>query len=134
WPGITLKNAGLVIHANDVLIQHIAIRPGTLVRSGTGWDLPVLDNRDAIAVECPVNWSVGNVVIDHVSCSWATDEMVSVWGSDGPVTNVTFSNNIFSEPILNGGHSKGAHGYGPLMGKNGSYTSVLRNLMAFNWD
>jgi cytoskeletal protein CcmA (bactofilin family) len=133
WPGITLKNAGIAIVASDVLIQHIAIRPGTLVRNESGWDLPVLDNRDCIAVGGTAGVVARNIVIDHVSASWATDEMVSVWSDNGGADNITFSNCIFSEPILNGGHSKGAHGYGPLSGRNATNITIARNIMAFNW-
>ncbi len=133
FPGITLKNAGLVVNAQHVLVQHIAIRPGTLQTTEPGWDLTPPDNRDCVRVEPGAGFVGGHVVIDHVSASWATDEMVSVWSDKGSVRDVTFSNCIFAEPILNGGHNKGAHGYGPLSGRNASNVTIARNLMAFNW-
>src|SRR5207249_2366356 len=54
-PGITIRGAGLVIRASDVLIQHLRIRPGVL---GTG-------NHDAITI------TGRRIVVDHVSTSWA---------------------------------------------------------------
>ena len=102
FPGITLKNAGIRIKSHDVLIQHIAVRPGTYVNSASGWDLPPIGNRDCIG---PEGTAVNNIVIDHVSCSWTTDEMATTWWENGAgsVTNVTFSNNVFAYPIWSAG-------------------------------
>ncbi len=133
YPGITLKGCGIQIWASDILIQHIAIRPGNIVG-----DAHALSNRDCIKVEPQSGVTVQNVVIDHVSMSWAVDETASVWGkfdnAQGPESfakKVTFLNCIFSKPILNGGHEKGSHGYGLLIGRNTSEVSVIGNLFAF---
>ena len=139
YPGITLKNFGISIRSHDILIQHIAIRPGNLV--GTQGQL---DNRDAIKIETPAGVTVRNIVLDHVSCSWSVDEMASMWGANGAITNVTFLNSIFAKPIMNGepdasghsrlrSHSEGTHGFGPLAGPNTSNISMIRNIMAFNY-
>lgn len=125
FPGITLKSAGLSIYSHDILIQHIAIRPGDKMQ-------PV-DNRDCISIGAMKDRSSHNVVIDHVSCSWAVDETVSTWSDRGSVRDVTFSNCIFSEPVINGGHSKGSHPYGPLIGRNSSNVTLVNNIMAFTW-
>jgi hypothetical protein len=135
FPGITLKGCGISIRGSDVLIQHIAIRTG----NGVG-DAHALSNRDCIKVEPQSGTTVQNVVIDHVSMSWAVDETASVWGKfdndNGPESHahdVTFISCIFSRPILNGGHEKGSHGYGLIVGRNTSRVSVIRNLFAFCW-
>lgn len=139
YPGITLRNYGISIRSHDILIQHIAIRPGNLV--GTQGQL---DNRDAIKIETPAGVTVRNIVLDHVSCSWSVDEMASLWGSNGAITNVTFLNSIFAKPIMNGepdasghsrlrSHSEGTHGFGPLAGPNSSNFSMIRNILAFNY-
>ncbi|HEY0944472.1 MAG TPA: MBG domain-containing protein [Opitutaceae bacterium] len=138
-PGITLKNFGISIRSHDILIQHIAIRPGNLV--GTQGQL---DNRDAIKIETPAGVTVRNIVLDHVSCSWSVDEMASLWGANGAITNVTFLNSIFASPIMNGEpdasghsrlrtHSEGTHAFGPLSGPNTSNVSMIRNILAFNY-
>ncbi len=139
YPGITLKNYGISIRSHDILIQHIAIRPGNLV--GTQGQL---DNRDAIKIETPAGVTVRNIVLDHVSCSWSVDEMASMWGANGAINHVTFLNSIFASPIMNGepdasghsrlrSHSEGTHGFGPLAGPNTSNISMIRNIMAFNY-
>jgi|GEM_PF-3541632 hypothetical protein len=137
YPGITLKNYGISIRSHDILIQHLAIRPGNHVFSGTQ-----LDNRDAIKIETPAGVTVYNVVLDHLSCSWSVDELVSLWGQNGQINNVTLLNCIFADPIMNGEpdssghsrlrtHSEGTHGFGPLVGPNTSNVSIIRNIMAF---
>lgn len=123
-PGITLKNAGIAVYASDVLIQHIAARPGNL--------LPPLGNRDAIKIGATSGNTVERVVIDHVSCSWGIDETLSIWSDHGTVSDVTVSNSIFAHPVINGGLSSGSAGYGPLSGRNVSNVTMLRNIMAFN--
>lgn len=139
YPGITLRNFGISIRSHDILIQHIAIRPGNLV--GTQGQL---DNRDAIKIDAIAGVTIDRIVLDHVSCSWSVDEMASIWGNGGIIRNVTFLNSIFAKPIMNGepdasghsrlrSHSEGTHGFGPLVGPNTSNVSMIRNIMAFNY-
>lgn len=136
-PGITLKNGGIRIFSHDVLIQHIGIRPGNLPDPpktedpNNEWELSPPGNRDCIRIE---GSNPNNIVVDHVSCSWTTDEDATVWASGGTASNITFSNNIFAEPIQFAGHDKGQHGYGPLAGVGSERVSYIRNVMAFNWE
>lgn len=124
-PGITLAGGGISIGSHDILIQHIAIRPGDRLQ-------PV-DNRDCIKIGAGPGHRAHHIVIDHVSCSWAVDETVSTWSDKGSVSDVTFSACIFSEPVINGGHSKGSHPYGALGGRHSSNLSLIGNLFAFNF-
>ncbi|HEY6125299.1 MAG TPA: hypothetical protein VIV63_11670 [Steroidobacteraceae bacterium] len=127
-PGIMIRGAGIKIQASDVLIQHLRVRAGDDVNG------PDPDNRDSLKIEGTTAKPVRNVVIDHCSFSWALDETASVWG---PHDNITFSNNIFAEPLNEsmhpdydgGGVMK--HGFGVLIGTapNSSVTMV-GNLMA----
>jgi hypothetical protein len=134
FPGITLKNAGIRIYSHDVLIQHIAVRPGTFTTTASGWSLPPIDNRDCIGTE---GLAVNNIVVDHVTCSWTTDELATTWWnvatSSGTHTNITFSNNIFARPIWVAGHTgpSPVHGFGMLIGPGSSNVSVVGNIMAF---
>ncbi|HEY0944956.1 MAG TPA: DUF6250 domain-containing protein [Opitutaceae bacterium] len=125
FPGITLANAGLAVQGHNVLVQHIAVRPGDRLK-------PV-DNRDAVKLEPGPDAPVHHVVIDHVSASWAVDETISTWGGRQPVHDVTISNCLIYEPIINGGHSKGSHPYGVLGGRNTRNLTVRANVMAFCW-
>jgi hypothetical protein len=89
-PGIMLRGAGIKIQASDILIQHIR------VRTGDDPNGPDPDNRDSLKIEGSAAKPVRNIVIDHCSFSWAIDEIASTWG---PTDNITFTNNIFAEPL-----------------------------------
>jgi len=120
-PGIEIRNAGLYIHASDVLVQHIAIRPGD--RPG-----PNPGNRDALQIEGDDQITT-NVVIDHVSLTWSVDEVATnYFGWD----NVTFRHVIFAEPLNNSIHPQGGHAFGVLMYDNSGRgrVSFIGNLFA----
>ena len=127
-PGIMLRGAALLITASDVLVQHIR------VRTGDDTNGPNPDNRDSLKITGTATKPVRNVVIDHCSFSWAIDETASTWG---PHDNITFSNNIFAEPLNESLHPQYdgtgvmAHGYGVLFGPaDNSSITFVGNLMA----
>ena len=111
--GITLKNYPLrVIGANNVIIRFIRVRLG---------DLPGLESDAFEAI------GVNNMIVDHCSFSWGTDETCSVYN----VENVTVQYSIISEGLHDSVHEKGPHGYGSLLG--GTNVSLFRNFMAHFW-
>jgi hypothetical protein len=118
--GITLKNHGLVIKADEVIVRYIRSRPG----SDAGVE------TDAISV------SAGhNVIIDHCSTSWGTDETLTVSPSNKnglrSIDKVTVQWSIISESLNDSVHSKGRHGYGSLVrGSAGARYSFHHNLWA----
>jgi pectate lyase len=127
-PGIMIRGAGIAIYGSDVLIQHIRVR--------TGDDLngPGPENRDSLRISGTDAAPVRNVVIDHCSFSWSIDEIASTWG---PHDNITFTNNIFAEPLNDSLHPKYdgtgvmPHGYGILFGSaDNSSITFVGNLMA----
>jgi hypothetical protein len=76
-----------------------------------------------------------NVIIDHCSASWATDETLSIAPSrrEAPrsIDNVTVQWSIISESLNASVHSKGEHGYGSLLrGSAGARYSLHHNLWA----
>jgi hypothetical protein len=119
-PGISLRGAGVRIATNDVLMQHIRIRVGDDVGG------PNPDNRDGLQVLGP---NVNNVVVDHISVSWAIDENMSTWYA---LKNVTFSNCIVSEALHNSTHSKGPHSMAFLLGDHAKNVTFIGNLLAHN--
>ena len=112
-PGITIRGAALRIQANDILVQHIR------VRAGDDTNGPDPDNRDSLKIEGSDSRQVKNIVIDHCTFSWAIDEIASVWGWHD---NITFTNNIFAEPLneslhmSDDGRTREKHGFGVLLG------------------
>ncbi len=118
--GITLKNHGLVIKANEVIIRYIRSRPGS--EKGV--------ETDAISVGAG-----HNIIIDHCSTSWATDETLTVSpsGKSGlrSIDNVTVQWSMITESLNDSVHSKGEHGYGSLVrGSAGARYSFHHNLWA----
>jgi hypothetical protein len=128
-PGIMIRGAALRIQASDVLVQHIRVRAGD---DAVG---PPPANRDSFKIEGSTAKPVKNIVIDHCSFSWAIDEIASVWGVHD---NVTFTNNIFSEPLnesihpTDDGTTVEPHGFGVLFGSSptGGRVTLANNLMA----
>jgi pectate lyase len=107
-PGICLRNWGITIKTHDVLIQHLAVRPGNSAIA-----------TDGIELLGPSS----NIVIDHCSVTWSTDENASTWYDD--VTNFTFSNNLIAEGLL-------SHSMGLLLGAGFDNATLLRNVFAHN--
>ena len=119
-PGILLKGAGIRIRTHDILIQHLRIRVGD------GLEGSPPGNRDALEILGPNTY---NVVVDHISASWAIDENASTWY---PVHDITISNSIFSEGLNASLHPKGPHSKGILIGDHARNISLIGNLMAHN--
>jgi hypothetical protein len=127
-PGIMIRGAAIKITASDVLIQHIRVRTGDATIG------PDPDNRDSLKIQGTSTKPVRNVVIDHCSFSWSIDELASTWG---PHDNISFTNNIFAEPLNESLHPQYdgtgtmPHGYGVLFGPaDNSSITFVGNLMA----
>lgn len=129
-PGITLIRGGLKIQTHDVRLQHLRVRIGDA-------GLPKKsDFEKDVSIEGKNAW---NVVVDHCSFSWATDENLSVSGPryDGPegtAGRVTLSNNIIAEGLYDSAHIKGPHSMGSLIHDNVRDVAVIGNLYAHNHD
>ena len=134
-PGITLIRGGMDIGGHDVIVQHIRIRPGSAEQAWmSGWD------EDSIATQAA--W---NVIVDHCSLEWATDENLSASGPRftgstpeewrrGTSHNITFSNNIIAESLAYSSHSKGEHSKGSLIHDNVTGLLIAGNLYAHNYE
>lgn len=81
--------------------------------------------------------SIHDVILDHVSLSWTTDEVFSLWASPLGVRNVTIQWSILSESLNCSTHPEGCHGKGPLFGggsDDGLDISFHHNLLVHHND
>jgi pectate lyase len=132
-PGITLIRGGMDIYGHDVIVQHIRIRVGT-----TG--APQFGNVDFDAIS---TIAAHDVIVDHCSLTWATDENLSASGPrftgktpdewrEGTSHRITFSNNIIAEGLAHASHIKGEHSKGSLIHDNVSDILIVGNLYSHN--
>ena len=134
-PGITLIRGGMDITAHDVIVQHLRVRPGD---AGQGW----MSGWDEDSIATVGAW---NVIIDHCSLTWGTDENLSASGPrftgatpdewrKGTSHDITFSNNIIAESLAYSSHSKGEHSKGSLIHDNVTGLLIVGNLYAHNYE
>ncbi len=133
-PGITVIKAETIVATHDVVIQHLRFRPGEFGRPKKGGG-----DQDGLS-------TVGrafNVIVDHCSFSWATDENLSASGPrfEGATPadwrrntshDITYSHNLIYEGLSNSVHEKGEHSKGSLIHDNASGILLLRNVYVSN--
>ena len=125
-PGITLFGATLAVRTHNVVLQHIAVRPGGSIE-------PEINQiRDAISISSCADCRSPSqdVRLENVSASWATDEVIGTWGRT--LARVTIRNSIISEALNRAGHPKGAHSKGLLIGQHAQGITIAGNLFANN--
>jgi hypothetical protein len=134
-PGITFIRGEFSVGTHDVIVQHIAVRPGEFGRAKkSGWEADGLSTSAA-----------DNVIIDHCSFSWATDENLSASGPrfNGATSEewrqatsrrITFSHNIVAEGLRDSTHKKGEHSKGTLVHDNANRVLIYGNLYNANHE
>ena len=121
--GICIADHPVVVKDDNVIIRYMRFRMGDRHQNkgmvhGAGHDDAFSSNRNK------------NLIIDHCSMSWSTDEVCSVYNGD----STTLQWNIISEPLNYSYHfERGStdfqrHGYGGISG--GRNTSFHHNLFA----
>lgn len=116
------RGPAIWIHTHDVVIRYLRIRPG-FEAAGLG----DVNNLSAIRMSSTTE-AVYNIVLDHISASWAVDETISTWRA---AHDITIQWSIISEtlPVANTGSS-----FGMLLGfETGSGNiTIHHNLFAHN--
>src|SRR5882724_2970817 len=119
-PGITLIRGGLSVETHDVVIQHIAVRPGDGGPEAAYKDWA----PDALGTHRGNAGPVHHVVFDHCSATWAIDENLSASGPadvdsvrDPDVTShdITLRHCLIAEGLSHATHPKGEHSKGTLI-------------------
>lgn len=120
--GVCIAGESFWVDTHDVVVRHMRFRRG---------ETKVWHRDDSFGGN-----PVGNIMIDHCSCTWGLDENMSIYrhvynrGADGhglklPTVNITIQNSIFSEALDTYNHAFGA----TIGGHNSMF---CRNLFASN--
>lgn len=112
--GITLKNYKMGMGGDNIICRFISSRPGPYASTSSGNDA----------------WGGAkgsNSIIDHCSMGWTTDEQ---WGLYSNNEYYTVQYSVIGPADSWGGHSKGIHGFGLMMGKG--YSTFDHNLIVHN--
>ncbi|MES1202526.1 MAG: pectate lyase [Pseudomonadota bacterium] len=135
-PGITIIRGGMDVFAHDVVMQHIRIRAGDAGQpKHSGWE------EDSFSTQ----GGAYNVIVDHCTLTWATDENMSASGPRftgatpdewraGASHNITFSMNIAAEGLADSTHSKIEHSKGSLIHDNTTNILIYGNLYAHDFE
>ncbi|QIF03655.1 pectate lyase [Roseimicrobium sp. ORNL1] len=108
--GICLKGQELQIGAtHDVIVRYLRCRLGDKTSKAS--------ERDAISI-----WDARDVIIDHCSATWSTDECLSVTNDSD---RVTVQHCLIAEALTE-------HSYGSIIGSHRGAISYLYNLYACN--
>ncbi|MFK7988298.1 MAG: hypothetical protein AB8I08_19920 [Sandaracinaceae bacterium] len=112
------------VSTNDVVLRHLRLRRGPSTEGGECVG-------DAIQI-------IGGdlVVIDHISASWTTDQLLTFW----PASRTTVQHSILAEALFNSTHSDDCsasgplepHALGPIIGNGSDEVTFYRNVFANN--
>lgn len=130
-PGITVIRGSLVVETYEVVIQHIAVRPGDNGRA-KDWA------PDALAVRRGNSGPVHDVLFEHCSATWAIDENLSTSGPadvDSPEAtahDITIRHCLIAEGLSSSTHPKGEHSKGTLIHDGVRNVSIIGSVYAHN--
>ncbi len=110
--GICLKNYELQIgQTHDVVVRYLRCRPGDKTSQA--------GEMDALTI-----WDSQEVIVDHCSATWSTDECLSVTNDSD---RITVQHCLIAEALT-------SHGLGSIIGCYRGSISFLHNLYAHNRD
>src|SRR5688572_15837350 len=122
--GICLADNAVSLGGDNIIIRYLRFRMGDKYQRQAGM-VDGSGSDDAIS-----GFKRKNIIIDHCSMSWSTDEVFSVYGGD----STTIQWNLISEPLNYSYHFETGdkdfekHGFGGIWG--GLHLSAHHNLFA----
>jgi formylglycine-generating enzyme required for sulfatase activity/pectate lyase len=102
--GVCIQDRQVILTTHDIIIRHLRFRTGEAAR----------EDLESLAV-----FGGHDFIVDHCSCSWATDEVHS---SFGPCRNITVQWSIIAECLSASVHPKGPHSKGSILSGDGGMT------------
>ena len=126
--GITIRDSNIkIVQTHNIIIRYLRVRPGDEAQLGKGaWrgNPRPIKSGDAVSVA-----ESSDVIIDHVSASWATDETISVTHSRRVTVQHCFITEPLANPVLHVENGvQISHAFGALVG--GENISYLKNYIA----
>ena len=109
--GILIKQTEVQLNAADMIVRYLVVRTGPNVPTPSSWG----------AMEVINSTPASDVIVDHGSFTWSTDDMAQAWGSH----DVTYQWNIIANALATPTYAKNI-----MIGGNATRISLLNNLMA----
>jgi len=124
-PGISVRNYTISIRTHDVVFQHFHIRLGDTAVGGEEDCVQMYQNQSY------------NIVLDHMSMSWAVDEVVGQSSGQGLIDrNITVWRSIISEGLHQSPRTNDAYNVSKGMNiyDHTHFMAVVQCLFAHNWE
>ena len=122
--GICVANCSFNVSASNVIIRYMRFRLGDIKEAEYAAANSDYEGADALSGSHKDGSECSNIIIDHCSTSWSTDECASFYGNK----NFTMQWCIIAESLKASVHAKGSHGYGGIWG--GENAAFHHNLIA----
>lgn len=113
--GICFRGNSVKINGKNIIMRYLRFRPGAKLADGS-------DTITQDGFSIPIG--AEDVILDHCSISWGTDENLSIIGGK----NITVQNCIIAEALNSSIHDKGEHSYAGIWGGVG--VSFHHNIIA----
>lgn len=125
--GITITKYPLHIYADqqgrdvhDIVIRHLRFRNQ-------------IEDRDMKSLGDGIDLKGSyNVILDHISCSWSTDECISSEPGMFSNTHMTIQNSLIAEGLSNGGHQCDCDHSRGIEWKRAHFVSIHHNFLISN--
>lgn len=114
--GICIARSLFRIDTHDVIVRHVRFRLGDQAEQESG--------------TFQIGHGSQNIIVDHCSMSWSTDENCTINGPD--VRNITIQWCVIAESLNRSFHPKGEHGHGSLLRSDGGGFTIHHSIYAHN--